>query len=166
VDLFRYVQRYNPLLGSDYPVDGNNIQPRARFAYAVNDRSLVRGGIGRYYEKLFNGRASPLQANGVFGESFFVNFPLTNADPGPSSGRLPTDPMLVNGPTVNRALLNRLYPPGTLTRNTATVQYDTPDRQMPRSTQVSFGCERQIGATCRWTRITCTTTGEAGSPTT
>jgi carboxypeptidase family protein/TonB-dependent receptor-like protein len=147
VDLFRYVQPYNPLLGSSYPVDGNNLQPRAGFAYALNDRSVVRGGIGRYYEKLFNGQASPLQANGVFGESFIVNFPLTNADPGPSSGRLPTDPMLVNGPTVNRALLNRLYPPGTLTRNTATVQYDTPDRQMPRSTQVSFGYERQMGAT-------------------
>jgi Carboxypeptidase regulatory-like domain/TonB dependent receptor-like, beta-barrel/TonB-dependent Receptor Plug Domain len=147
VDFFHYVQPYNPLLGSDYPVDGNNVQPRAGFAYALDDRSVVRGGIGRYYEKLFNGQASPLQASGVFGESFIVNFPLTNADPGPSNGRLPTDPMLVNGPTVNRALLNRLYPPGTVTRNTATVQYDTPDRQMPRSTQLSFGYERQIGAT-------------------
>jgi hypothetical protein len=55
--------------------------------------------------------------------------------------------MLVGGPVVNRTLLNRLYPPGTLTRNTATVQYDTPAREMPRSTQLSFGYERQIGAT-------------------
>src|SRR5262245_15413083 len=147
VDFFRFVQPYNPLLGSDYPVDGNNLQPRAGFAYALNNRSVVRGGIGRYYEKLFNGQASPLQANGVFGESFIVNFPINSADPGPSNGRLPTDPMLVNGPVVNRTLLDRLYPQGTLTRNTATVQYDTPDRQMPRSTQVSFGYERQIGAT-------------------
>ena len=128
-------------------MDRNNLQPRAGFAYALNDRSVVRGGIGRYYEKLFNGQASPLQGNGVLGDSFIVNFPVAAADPGPSNGRLPTDPMLVGGPVVNRTLLNRLYPPGTLTRNTATVQYDTPAREMPRSTQLSFGYERQIGAT-------------------
>jgi outer membrane receptor for ferrienterochelin and colicin len=147
VDLFRFTQPYNPLLTGDSPVDRNNFQPRVGFAFALNDRSVIRGGIGRYYEKLFNGQASPLQANGVFGDSFIVNFPVSAADPGPSNGRLPTDPMLVAGPVVNRALLNRLYPPGMLTRNTATVQYDTQDRQMPRSTQVSFGYERQIGKT-------------------
>jgi hypothetical protein len=65
-------------------VDGN-FQPRAGFASALNDRSVVRGGIGRYHEKLFNGQASRLQAKGVFGESFIINFPLTNAEPGPSA---------------------------------------------------------------------------------
>jgi len=147
VDFFPFKQLFNPLLTNGYPVDKNNFQPRAGFAYDVDGRSVVRGGIGRYYEKLFNGQASPLQANGVFGSSFIVNFPVSSADPGPSSGRLPTDPALVNGPTVNRALLNRLYPPGTLTRNTSAVQYDQPDRQMPRSTQLSFGYERQVGKT-------------------
>jgi hypothetical protein len=147
VDVFRYAQPYNPLLTDGYPVDRNNFQPRAGVAFALDDRSVVRGGIGRYYEKLFNGQASPLQANGVFGDSFIVNFPINAADPGPSNGRLPSDPMLANGPTVNRTLLNQLYPAGTLTRNTAVVQYDTADRQMPRSTQVSVGYERQIGAT-------------------
>ena len=78
---------------------------------------------------------------------FTAMFPNSAVDPGPSRGLFPTDPMLVNGPIVNRALLNRLYPPGTLTRNSATVQYDTPNRQMPRSTQVSFGYERQVGKT-------------------
>ncbi len=96
----------------DYPVDRNNFQPRAGFAYNLDGRSVIRGGIGRYYEKFFVGQASPLQANGVFGESFIVNFPVNAADPGPSQGRLPTDPMLVNGPVVNRTLLNQLYPPG------------------------------------------------------
>ena len=59
-------------------------------------------------------------------------------------GGFPTDPMLVNGPVVNRALLNQLYPATALPRNTGTVQYDSPDRQMPRSTQVSVGYERQL----------------------
>ena len=39
-------------------------------------------------------------------------FPTNNVDPGPSAGRLPTDPFLVNGPVVNRALLNPMYPAG------------------------------------------------------
>ena len=148
VDIFPFHQPFNPLLtGSGYPVDKNNFQPRAGFAYNIDGRSVIRGGIGRYYEKFFNGLASPLQSNGVFGSSLIVNFPVSNADPGPSSGRLPTDPMLVNGPTVNRALLNQMFPKGSLTRNTGSVQFDTPDRQMPRSTQVSFGYERQLGKT-------------------
>jgi Carboxypeptidase regulatory-like domain/TonB dependent receptor-like, beta-barrel/TonB-dependent Receptor Plug Domain len=149
VDIFPVHQLYNPLLsGSDYPVDKNNFQPRAGFAYDIDGRSVVRGGVGRYYEKLFIGQASPLQANGGFGNSFIVTFPLSGtADPGPSNGRLPTDPMLLNGLIINRNLLNQIYPPGLLTRNTAAVQLDKPDRQMPRSTQVSFGYERQIGRT-------------------
>ena len=148
VDIFPFVQPFNPLLADGtYPVDANNYQPRAGFAYNLDGRSVLRGGIGRYYEKFFVGQGSPLQANGVFGNSFVVTFPIGPVDPGPSQGRLPTDPMLVNGPTVNRALLNQIYPPGTLTRNTGTVQYDIADRQMPRSTQVSFGYERQIGQT-------------------
>ncbi len=149
VDIFPFHQRFNPLLtDAGYPVDKNNFQPRVGFAYNIDGRSVVRGGVGRYYEKLFNGQASPLQANGVFGNSLIVTFPVgSNPDPGPSNGRLPTDPMLVNGPTVNRALLNQLFPPGTLARNTGTVQLDKPDRQMPRSTQVSFGYERQVGKT-------------------
>ncbi len=122
VDIFPVKQLFNPLLTDGYPIDKNNFQPRAGFAYDLDGRSVVRGGIGRYYEKLFNGQASPLQSNGVFGDSFIVNFPVSSADSGPSNGRFPTDPMLANGPTVNRALLNQLYPPGTLTRNTATVQ--------------------------------------------
>ena len=148
VDVFPFVQAYNPLLTpGEYPVDTNNYQPRAGFAYNIDGRSVVRGGIGRYYEKLFVGQASPLQSNGVFGNSFVVNFPTNAADSGPSNGRLPTHPMLVNGPTVNRQLLAQLYPAGTTTRNNGTVQYDRPDRQMPRATQVSFGYERQVGQT-------------------
>lgn len=150
VDVAPFVQHYNPLLGDSAPVDKNNFQPRVGFAYNLDGKSVIRGGIGRFFEKLFIGQASPLQANGVFGDSFIVNFPVASADPGPSQGRLPTDPMLVNGPVVNRALLSQLYPPGTLTRNTATVQYDTPNREMASSVQVSFGYSRQFATNMFW----------------
>jgi hypothetical protein len=164
--VFRFSQPDNPLLTGGSPVDKNNIQPRAGFAFNVDGRSVIRGGIGRYYEKLFLGQVSPLQSNGVFGDSFIVNFPVSTPDPGPSQGRLPTDPMLVNGPVVNRELLNRLYPTGTRTRNTATVQFDSPERQMPRSTQVLFGYERRLKRRCRWASITSTTRVVGGSATT
>jgi TonB dependent receptor/Carboxypeptidase regulatory-like domain/TonB-dependent Receptor Plug Domain len=148
VDTFPFVQPFNPLLESGkYPVDTNNFQPRVGFAYNVDGRSVIRGGIGRYYEKLYVGQGSPLQETGVFGRSLVVNFPVSQPDPGPSSGRLPTDPMLVNGPVVNRTLLSQLFPESLLTRNTGTVQLDTADRQMPRATQISFGYERQLGGT-------------------
>src|SRR5206468_10270727 len=80
----------------------------------------------------------------VFSQSFTVNFPANNVDPGPSAGRLPTDPFLVNGPTVNRALLNQMFPPGTAQKNVGTVNFDNPDRQLPYSRQATIGFERQI----------------------
>ena len=147
VDIFPLKQARNPLVTGGYPVDKNNFQPRAGLAYNIDGKSVVRAGIGKYYEKLFLGQLTPLQSSGVFGDSFTVNFPVNGPDPGPSRGQLPTDPMLVNGPTINRALLAQLYPAGTLTRNSATVQYDTPGRQAPTSVQISTGYERQFGKT-------------------
>ena len=48
---------------------------------------------------------------------------------------------------VNRALLNAQFPAGPLSKNTGTVQFDSPDRKMPNSRQASIGYERQLGAT-------------------
>ena len=73
-----------------------------------------------------------------------VNFPANNVDPGPSHGRLPTDPFLVNGPVVNRALLNQQFPAGTTTKNTGTVDFDNPDRHLPYAHQASVGIEKQL----------------------
>jgi hypothetical protein len=50
----------------------------------------------------------------------------------------------VNGPVVNRALLNSLFPPGTTQKNTGTVNFDNPDRHLPYSRQLSIGYERQL----------------------
>jgi hypothetical protein len=107
--------------------------------------SVIRGGYGMFYEKLYVDRFENYGLNPVFTNSFSAQFPLVQADPGPSAGRLPTDPLLVNGPTLNRALINQLVPPGTLARNTAAVWLDTPDRILPVQHQASVGYERQIG---------------------
>ncbi len=52
----------------------------------------------------------------------------------------------MNGPTVNRALLNQLYPAGTTQKNTGTVNFDNPDRHLPYSYQTSVGIEKQLPA--------------------
>jgi len=52
--------------------------------------------------------------------------------------------MLVNGPVVNRALLNTLFPLGSVRRNTGNVFLDSPDRVVPNVHQVTIGYERQL----------------------
>ena len=43
-----------------------------------------------------------------------------------------------------RAIVDRLYPPGSTVRNTGTLTWDSPDRQQPYFDQVTAGYEREI----------------------
>ncbi|HEX7283247.1 MAG TPA: TonB-dependent receptor, partial [Vicinamibacterales bacterium] len=142
----------NPLFTDDpdgYPMDTNNISPRVGFAWSMDDegRSALRGGAGVFYQRTSYTFLTNTFSNGRFSNSFVVNFPTNTFDPGPRQGSLPTDPFLVNGPVVNRTLLNSLYPPGTSVRNGGTVRFDNPDRVNMFSRTYSIGYERQIGAT-------------------
>lgn len=143
-----FQEQWNPFFSNpdDYPVDKNNIQPRIGFAYSPSPTSVLRGGYGVFYEKQWIDRFENYVLNRVFTDSYIANFPVSQADPGPSNGQFPTSPFLINGPVVNRALVDQLIPPGTLARNTAAVWLDTPDRVLPRQQQVSVGYERQVGA--------------------
>jgi hypothetical protein len=128
-----------------YPVDKNNFQPRVGFAYSLTPTSVVRGGYGVFYEKQWIDRFENYALNRVFTSSFQAQFPTAAPDPGPSRGQFPTDPLLVNGPTLNRTLVNQRVPPGTLARNTGAVWLDSPDRILPWQHSGSIGYERQIG---------------------
>jgi len=141
----------NPAFSSPdaYPVDTNNISPRIGLSYDLfgQGRSVLRGGYGLFYDKTHFELISALMTSGVYSTSFTALFPANRADPGPSQGQKPTDPLLVNGPTVNRALLEALYPPGSRVKNTGTVFLDSPDRRLPYTHQVSVGYEQQLGRT-------------------
>ena len=143
-------ERNNPEFASedDYPVDTDNIQPRLGLAYTVDaaGRSVVRGGYGRYYDKTHFEYITAIYNAGFISDSFTVNFPASAADAGPRNGLFPTDPMLVNGPVLNRAELDRLYPPGRTVANTQAVTIDDPTRRIPMSDQLSAGFEHQLGA--------------------
>jgi hypothetical protein len=141
----------NPMFADDpdgYPMDLNNIAPRLGFAWSLDEagRSALRGGAGVFYQRTSYTFLTNMFSNGRFSDSFTVNFPTNTFDPGPRQGNLPTDPMLVNGPTVNRALLNARFPPGTRVQNSGTVRFDNPDRINPYSRTYSIGYERQVGA--------------------
>jgi outer membrane receptor protein involved in Fe transport len=138
--------RWNPFFSDpeDYPIDKNNVQPRAGFAYNMGGRAVLRGGYGLFYEKQWIERFEPYGLNAVFRDSFEAQFPLDRADPGPSSGQKPTDPLLVNGPVLDRALITQRFPPGSLARNTGTVYLDNPDRILGSQHQVAVGYERQF----------------------
>ncbi|MDP6373543.1 MAG: TonB-dependent receptor [Vicinamibacterales bacterium] len=133
---------------TDYPVDKNNIAPRLGFSYVLDDegRTVLRGGAGRFYQKFRITHLDNLFSDRRFTNSFDVSFPADGVDPGPGGGNFPTDPMLVNGPTVNRALLDSLFPPGTQQINQGNVRFDNADRTSPYADQFSFGLERQIAS--------------------
>ncbi|MEZ5317334.1 MAG: carboxypeptidase regulatory-like domain-containing protein [Vicinamibacterales bacterium] len=137
----------NPLFASanDYPVDKNNIAPRIGVAYDLHGdgRDVIRGGYGRFYDKTHFELISGIYTNTVFATSFTRNFPLAAVDSGPRNGMFPTDPLLVNGPFVNRALVEAQYPSGSLLRNSG-ASWDNPDRTSPFTDQVTVGYSRQL----------------------
>jgi len=129
-----------------YPVDKNNVSPRVGFTYTMDEgKSLIRTGWGLFYDKTNFGQLVNYVTAGAIVPSVTVQFPADNIDPGPRAGKLPTNPMLANGPTVNYALLNSLYPPGSNQRNTGDVYLDTPDRVQPHTQEISAGFQRQLG---------------------
>ncbi len=132
-------------VGDDHPSDRNNVAPRFGVTYDLGGTSVIRAAVGRFFDKTHFEVIGGLYTGTPFASSFLVNFPTAAADNGPRTGVRPTDPFLVNGPTLNRALLNQLYPGGQLLRNTGAT-WDNPDRIVPRSDEISLGFERQLGA--------------------
>ena len=138
---------FNPLFDDPdaYPVDKNNIAPRLGFAYDAGSGSVIRGGFGRFYERLWVNRFENFVRRGVYASSQQIDFPLDDIDPGPSGGMFPTHLLLANGPVLNRDLLNQLVPPGSSFRNLGAVWLDTPERPVAHQDSVTFGYERELG---------------------
>jgi len=141
----------NPLFAAGHkksPTDKNNFGPRIGFTHSFEEggKSVVRGGYGIFYNRTILGALDDTLEFGKYTSSNVVQFPNDNADPGPSAGRLPADPFLVNGPFVNRARLDQLYPPGVPVRNNGVVIFDSPDRKLPYAHQFTLGYVRELAS--------------------
>ena len=125
--------------------DNNNFSPRLGFAYDVGGdaKTVIRGGFGTFYQNTPFELITAFLTAGPFSTSFVRNFPLSSADPGPRAGNFPTDPTLVNGPVVNRAVIASIVGSGTLLPNAAPV-VDNTARKMPYTRSVSIGLQRAI----------------------
>jgi hypothetical protein len=127
-----------------YPKDTNNIAPRFGVTYDLDGgKSVIRAGAGRFFDKTHFEVIGGLYTGTPFTTSFVTNFPVSGADPGPATGQLPTDPLLVNGPTLDRALVESKFPPGARLRNTGAT-WDNPDRRTPYTDELTVGFERQL----------------------
>ncbi len=142
-------ETHNPLFSASNkksPVDRNNFSPRIGLTHALDDlgKSVIRGGYGIFYNRTVLGAIDDTIEFAKLTSSAVVNFPNDNPDSGPGAGRFPTDPFLVNGPFLNRALLDQQYPPGALLRNAGVVIFDSPDRRQPYAHQMTVGFGREL----------------------
>jgi outer membrane receptor protein involved in Fe transport len=127
-----------------FSADNNNISPRLGFAYdpTGEGKTVIRGGFGTFYQNTPFEVVQAFRTNLPFSSSFTQNFPNT-FDPGPRLGNKPTNPLLVNGPTVNRTLLASLVGSGSLLPNTNPV-VDNTERKMAYTRSFSIGVQREL----------------------
>jgi Carboxypeptidase regulatory-like domain len=147
----------NPLFpagNKKYPIDKNNIAPRIGLthAFGATGKSVLRGGYGIFYNRTILGAIDDTVEFPKFTSWSVVNFPNATVDPGPSAGRLPTDPLLFpvqsgGNLLLNRALLNSIFAPGASIKNAGVVIFDTPTRQQPYAHQATLGFSRELTST-------------------
>ena len=63
IGMFANDIEFQPWQEDDRPNDADNIQPRVGFAYALNDRTVIRGGSGLYYGDALGGDQSFARGN-------------------------------------------------------------------------------------------------------
>jgi hypothetical protein len=130
-----------PWLKGNRPEDSNNYAPRLGFAYTLNDKTVLRGGVGKYF-----GEVSDQIAHGspAWTRTFtldVVNDGRPDFASNPFNGPIPTvaeikakmcdiNPTAVN--CVRRTIQNNLA---------------SDNLQVPYSYQSSIGLQRQLGST-------------------
>jgi hypothetical protein len=132
-----------PIITEPRPNDTNNFQPRVGFAYTLTNRTVVRGGYGRYYGDLITGPAGQMNA--------LANTAVVDI---PNDGRpdFPSNPF--NGPWPTKEQLEARFcstaqTPTCIRRDTGenSVNPIAEFTKMPYAHQASIGLQQQVAST-------------------
>jgi hypothetical protein len=136
--------RYEPFITKATATDNNNIGPRLGFAYTLNDKTVLRGGAGKYYAAENENTVfwSLLTAGIINIQRFNDGRPNFAADP-------------FNGPIPTYQQALAMFNAGQLRRSARNL-FD-PSLRTSYSWQGSLGVQRQIGSvqaiTADWVSI-------------
>jgi carboxypeptidase family protein/TonB-dependent receptor-like protein len=132
-----------PIIDAPRPNDTNNFQPRLGFAYTLTDRSVIRGGYGRYYGDLITGLAGQMNS---LSRTAVVEIQ--------NDGRPDFAANPFNGPWPTKEQIEALY--CSTARTPTCVRRDTGENfvappaeatRMPYSHQATIGLQHQVGNT-------------------
>ncbi len=131
---------FPPFLTGNRPDDKNNFGPRAGLAYSLTERTVIRGGYGKYFADL---TAQPAiftlrQVQQIHPQILNDGRPDFAANP--FNGPAPTYEQ------AQQLLCSTQVRPGCIRSNLAT-NFVMPDLETPYSHQASIGVQRQFGST-------------------
>jgi hypothetical protein len=128
-----------PILEPGRPNDTNNIQPRVGFAYQLNDRTVVRGGVGRYYGDVLTNLQMWTYGNETIASVEIVNNGRPDFAANPFNGPAPTtDQAFANFCDVNPRQ-------GCLVRGLQELAPPPDYAEVQNSWQTSIGLQHQFG---------------------
>jgi outer membrane receptor protein involved in Fe transport len=127
-----------PFLTAGRPADKDNVQPRLGFAYSLTNRTVLRGGFGKYYGET------------GFSQAHWTNLWSGQVHPTILNDGRPNflvDPFNGPAPTYEEAKARQALPLQDPRKffSSITTSFATPDMQVPYSYQSSIGVQRQIG---------------------
>src|SRR5438105_1490465 len=132
---------FEPTEKAGRPQDAKNIQPRFGFAYSVDDRTVIRGGAGLYYNDMID--------TDILGPQSVLSIAVIAVDNTPVRADFVSNPFNGPAPTYAQALARFCYvtnTPGCLLRDLQ-EQAPIPDyAHVTHSWQSSIGVARQFGA--------------------
>jgi len=129
-----------PFLEANRPLDTDNVVPRVGFAYSLNDRTVIRGGAGKYYAWLINQVAHPIRFANVQRVLAALNDGRPDFAVNPWNGPLP------RAQDLEQVFCNVNFRPGCIRRALGQT-IAAPNAEYPYSYQASIGVQRQIGDT-------------------
>jgi hypothetical protein len=128
---------FPPFIKGDRPEDKNNFGPRLGFAYSVTDRTVIRGGYGRYYADVTGQPAVFTLRNVQQITPQILNDGRPDFASNPFNGPAPTYDQAA------QLLCSVSRRPGCLLANVGNFVAD--DLVFPYSHQTSIGVQRQFG---------------------